>query len=430
MVDALKARAGVNLHVGYLVTHYPALSHVFIEREVREVRAAGVAVSTFAIRPTSPNDLLGEANQEAARTTICLFDLSKAVWFRSALRNLIRNPRALFAALGASLSMARTARDVVWQSFYFLEAVVLFEQARKQGVNHLHVHHANNVAEVARLACILSSQEAVPWKWSLAMHGSAEFWNVERFRLREKVEAASMVACISDFTRSQLMALVPRKHWEKLHIVHMGVDMGAYPALADTRSARPADPTRVLFVGRLLEAKGLSLLLEAVGDLVRQGFAFELRVVGDGPYREPLRELIRARRLDDVVVLRGPVGQDKILEEYEWADVFCLPSFIEGIPVVLMEALATELPVVTTQITGISELVEDGRVGGLLIRPGRTDLLSDALRRLSVDKDWAIALGRAGRVRVSKEFNSAVEARKLALLLEAAGKTRGKVASR
>ena len=408
-------------HVGYFTTHYPALSHVFIEREVRGVRSAGIRVSTFSIRPSGPRDILGPANEAAHAETTCLFNLDRSAWIATHARFVLRHPRTFLATLLEALSVGKSLRDKVWQLIYVAEAMMLFDRAHARGVRHLHAHHANNVAEVARLACRLSSVLREPWSWSFTMHGSAEFWNVERFQLVRKVQHAQFIACISDFTRSQLMALTPERDWPKLHVVHMGVDMTQYPAyggLRERRLATAPGPLRVLFVGRLIEAKGVSLMIHALATVRDAGRSVEAHIVGDGPFRAQLERLVRQRELDRDVTFVGPLGQESLLSEYEWADVFCLPSFIEGLPVVLMEALATELPVVTTRIAGVSELVDDRVVGGILVRPGRSDELASAFTDLIRDRNWAATLGRAGRERVHNEFDSHVEAAKLAGLLE------------
>ena len=406
------------LRVAYLTSHYPALSHVFIEREVQGMRAAGVEVITFSVRPTSAQDLLSEGHRRAAASTSCLFELPKVLWLQAHASCLIRDPAAYLSALVSAMRTGTGVRSRSLQYVYFLEAVVFAVSARRRGATHIHVHHANNVAEVARLACILARSEARPWTWSLAMHGSAEFWNVERFQLAAKVIASDLVACISDYTRSQLMALVPAEHWTKLHVIHMGVDPTRYPALGDERRLRPeGTPLRILFVGRIIEAKGLSLLVEAIARLHAAGEPVELRIVGAGPFQVQLEGDVVRRGLAAVVDFRGPLGQDDVLQEYAWADLFCLPSFVEGVPVVLMEAMATELPVVSTHVNGIPELVTSGSVGGILVRPGRVDHLADAFRAIGRDRELALAMGRAGRALVLEEYNSAIEASRLSVLI-------------
>lgn len=196
----------------------------------------------------------------------------------------------------------------------------------------------------------------------------------------------------------------------------MGVDTVRFRP-ASTRVDRDvAAPLRVLTVGRLVPVKGMPLLVDAVAALVHRGFPVALTVVGAGPLLEPLREDVRARGLDDVVRLLGPVSQDELPALYREADVFCLPSFNEGIPVVLMEAMATGLPVVTTAITGIPELVVHHRTG-LLVTPGRADLLAAALAELARDPALSRRLGEQARVAVLRDHDSDTNAQELLDLL-------------
>jgi glycosyltransferase involved in cell wall biosynthesis len=245
--------------------------------------------------------------------------------------------------------------------------------------------------------------DAGPWSFSMTVHGSKEFFDVARQGLARKVGAARFVVCISDFTRSQLMALVDDTHWPRLRVVHCGIDPEHF---APPEEGRPGDgPLRILTVGRLDNMKGVAILVDAIGELRRRGIAVALTVVGDGPQREHLQRLAERNAVGEAVTWAGAVGQDAIRAHYHAADVFCLPSFAEGIPVVLMEAMSTGLPVVANGITGIPELVEH-EVSGLLVRPGRTDLLVGALERLAADGDLRARMGEAGREKVRSEFAS------------------------
>lgn len=196
------------------------------------------------------------------------------------------------------------------------------------------------------------------------------------------------------------MALVDEEHWSKLHVVHCGVDIEDF--VAPERTGRDGSP-RVLFVGRLVHLKGPTLLVEPVADLKRRGLVVEATLVGEGPKRSSLEALIEALGVADQVTLAGSVGQDTIRSFYAESDLFCLPSFGEGVPIVLMEAMAMGLPVVTTRITGVPELVEEGR-SGLLVTAGRRDELADALEALARDPERRSVMGRAGRAKVASEF--------------------------
>ncbi|WP_345710882.1 glycosyltransferase, partial [Kineococcus glutinatus] len=326
------------------------------------------------------------------------------------------------AGLGLAARSGRTARSRTWQSFYLAEALVLLEELRRRGIRHLHVHFANGSADVARLVVAMGRALDGPqagWRWTLSMHGPTEFEAVTAHDLPAKVRSAAAVACISDFCRAQLMRHSEPSSWPKLHLVRMGVDAARFTDASAERAQRPTGPLRVLFVGRLVPEKGPALLLDAVAELRRRrgAAAVELRVVGGGPLEDGLRRQVRAGGLGNAVSLLGPLANEELPPQYRWADVFCLPSFAEGVPVVLMEAMATGLPVVTTAIAGVPELVRDGE-NGLLVPPGRVDALVDALLALADDPRTRHRLGAAGRGRVVGEFDPALNADRLVAALQ------------
>jgi glycosyltransferase involved in cell wall biosynthesis len=198
------------------------------------------------------------------------------------------------------------------------------------------------------------------------------------------------------------MSLVGTDHWDKLRVIHCGVDLSEFGA-AERDGSRAAP--EILTVGRVVPVKGQALLIEALADLAARGVQATLTIVGDGPQLEDLRALADRLGVADEVSFEGAVAQDAVRAYYERADVFALPSFAEGLPVVLIEAMATGLPVVASRITGIPELVEDG-VSGRLVVPGRRDQLTDSLAAIVGEThDRRRAMGRAGRDRVAAEFD-------------------------
>jgi glycosyltransferase involved in cell wall biosynthesis len=242
------------------------------------------------------------------------------------------------------------------------------------------------------------------------MHGPTEFDEVERFRLREKVAGASFVACISDYARAQLMRVSDPSDWDRLEIVHCGVDTARW---MPDESAPDGTGLRLLTVARLAPDKGVRILLEAVARVAADGLDVSLEIVGDGPDREALEAHAAALGLGDRVRFAGAVGRDTIQERYRAADAFCLSSFAEGVPVVLMEAMALERPVVAPRVMGIPELVEDG-VSGLLVPPGNVDALAAVIQRLvEAGPAGRAEFGAAGRKRVSERYELAESARQL-----------------
>ncbi|WP_432558155.1 glycosyltransferase family 4 protein [Granulicoccus sp. GXG6511] len=380
------------------------MSHIFIEREIIGLRALGQEVVTFSAR-RPPENLPSELMRSEAASTIAI-QADKGQVLRDNLNTLLKSPAGYLSSLRrASSTGERRVRSRVWQVFYLAEAARVYQEMREQGIRHLHAHFANNGADIARLVVELGRTIDGPdagWSWSFTMHGSNEFEAVERYDLAAKVAAADGVACISDFTRSQLMRFTDPEEWGKLALVRMSVDTQRFSPPAADRS--PTDPLRVLQVGRLVPEKGTPILIDALAALAREGIEVEARLVGDGPLRDSLAARVAAAGLSDQVEFVGVVGQDHILEHYHWANVFCLPSFQEGLPVVLMEAMATGLPVVTTRIAGIGELVVDGD-NGRLLTPGRVDLVLDALRELATEPSLRVRMGDRGRATVASEFS-------------------------
>lgn len=401
------------MKLAYLVSRYPLLSHTFIMREVAAVRRAGVDVQTFTVRRPAAENLLTDADREADATTYPIVPPPLGALVAAHARALVRHPARYSATLRLAVELrGRGARAALWQLFYFGEAAVLWDECRRRGITHVHAHHANVASDVALLAAQLGGPS---WSWSFTMHGSTEFFDVREHRLPQKVERALFVVCVSDHGRSQLMSLVGTEHWDKLHVVHCGVDLSAFPAAE--RDENRAVP-EILTVGRVVPVKGQALLVEALAELKGRGVEATLTVVGDGPQLPDLRRLAASLGIADRVTFAGAVGQDAVRGYYESADVFALPSFAEGLPVVLIEAMATGLPVVASRITGIPELVEEG-VSGRLVVPGRGDQLADALAEVvSEPSERRRAMGDAGRERVAAEFDVNDTARALRALFE------------
>ena len=405
------------MRIAVICSRYPAVSHTFIQREVRALRAAGMEVDTFAIRRTRREEVLSDADRGEWKATYSILPPGAGDLFRAHAGALWRHPRAWLATLGRALSLTPgTPRGTLWQLFYFVEAVALWDQLRRRGIRHVHAHFADVASDVSMLATFLGNRaDGGGGSWSLAFHGLAQLYGVREHRLPAKIDDAAFVVCVSDYLRSQLMMFVDRRQWAKLHVVRTAVDPGFY----EPNGRPPGGPPRVLTVARLVQGKGVDVLLDALALLGSRGLRPEARLVGDGPERDRVASRAQELGLGERLALVGPLGQDEIREHYAVADVFCLPSFSEGVPVVLMEAMAMELPVVATRITGVPELVEEGR-SGLLVPPGRADALADALERvLRAPAESRRAMGAAGRERVVAEFTPDRSAARLRELFEA-----------
>ena len=269
---------------------------------------------------------------------------------------------------------------------------------------HVHVHFANPAATVAMIAAAHGSVH-----YSLSVHGPDVFYNVNPMLLAEKVKRARAVRCISYYCRSQLMRLVSHDLWTKFHIVRCGIDPDRFAPRPDPEN----EISEILCLGRLVPAKGQHILLEACGALGQRKVPFHLTFVGGGQDRDSLEALAHRLEIADRVEFTGPVGQDAVHEYYDRADLFVLASFAEGVPVVLMEAMAKEVVAVSTRITGIPELIEDG-VDGVLVAPSHAEGLADKLQELIENPDLRRRLGAKGRAKVMERYDLGRNCRKMA----------------
>lgn len=384
--------------IAYLTTHYPAVSHSFIQREVLALRRRGVTVDTYAIREAGPENQLTDADREAARTTFAALPISPFALGGCHLRALARAPRAYARTLVTALRMPGGG---LRRLFYFAEAVPIWLQARGRAARHVHAHFTSPSADVALLVAELGDADG-PWRFSFTAHGT-DITTDDRARLAAKVRRADQVICVSDVGRAQLMAMVEEEHWERIAVVRCGLDPARFEP-DDAPAAAEDGPLRVLCVGRLAAEKGQGVLIDALRGCRDAGLDVRATLVGAGPRLEALRDRAAALGVDDRIAFPGAVGQDRLRDVYAAADVFCLPSFGEGVPVVLMEAMAMRLPVVASAVGGIPELVEHG-VSGLLVAPARADRIVEALEALAGDPGLRDRLGEAGRARVEAEFH-------------------------
>ncbi len=384
--------------LAYLVSQYPKLSEAFIIREIRGLRALGLRIEVASVNAPDRGGagLTGEEAEEAARTYYV-----KRHGPRGALAAHLA---ALWCRPGAYL---RGWRDVLrhggldaaalfYHLMYFTEALMVGRWMQRHGLRHVHAHFGMQASTVG-----LYVKRVFGVGLSLTVHGPDVFYEVRRHLLADKVRGADFIVTISHYARSQLMRLAPWRYWQRLVVCRLGVDPERFAPRP--HRDRP-DPFEILCVGRLTPAKGQHLLVAAVHRLVTEGRRVHLRLVGDGEDRASLERQVAELGLAEAVTFEGGVNQDRIRDLYAQADAFAIASFAEGIPVVLMEAMAMEIPCVTTWITGIPELIRDGREG-LLVAPSSVSALAAALARLQDDPALRRRLGAAGRQRVLADYH-------------------------
>ena len=398
--DAGSARAGAAARrIGYLVSRYPAVSHTFILREVRQLRAAGFDIHCASVNdPDRARSDMSAEEVEEVGATYYLKAHGVLGALAAHLRGLLQPARYLRGLAYALKFGGWNLQRCVYGFFYFTEALMLARWMAARGLEHLHVHFATAAANIA-----LSLKQIAPIGLSMTIHGPDEFYDVAGQKLLQKVEAADFLVCIGRYARSQMMKLAPTAQWNKFEICPLGVDVAHYEAKpAERRDA----PFTLLCVGRLTPAKGQHILLQACAALRDWGRDFRLVIVGSGPDEAALKAMVARLQLERQVHFTGALNQDEVRTWYRQSDVFALPSFAEGIPVVLMEAMASGLPCVTTRITGIPELIRDG-IDGFLVTPSDVEELADTLAMLMDDPELRGELGRAGCARVAEHYDLA-----------------------
>jgi colanic acid/amylovoran biosynthesis glycosyltransferase len=392
-----------NPRVAYLLSRYPAVSHTFFLKEVLGLRERGLDVRVASINsPDRARRDLPDVEAAEADRTYYVKSLGAVKVAVQLLAIALRNPGVTLRGLGAALHLGGwDIKARAYALFYLAEALLVGQWMRRQALNHLHVHFGGPVATVGMIT-------AQAWKvpWSVTLHGPDEFFDQEAFYLRQKIESANFVVCISDFCRSQVLRVAPNLSDSRLEVVRLGVDCVAIQPAAQFQGSKSVATPRLVCTGRMVSAKGHRILLEALVPVIADGIDLTCTLIGDGPERYALEALSARLGISGQVHFLGAQAHSATLAEVAKADVFVLASFAEGLPVALMEAMALGVPCVSTTIAAIPELIEDGE-NGLLVSASNVLALSGALRRLAEDMDLRRKLGQRARVTVEAHYNLA-----------------------
>jgi glycosyltransferase involved in cell wall biosynthesis len=398
------------LTCAYLVNHYPKVSHSFIRREILALQRQGWTVRRLALRgwegpAVDPQDL-AEIGETAYALEGGLLPLILA-----AVSMAITSPQRFARALWQALAMGmRAERPLPYHLVYLMEASWFARHCLKGGVRHIHAHFGTNSAEIAALVHALTG---IPF--SFTVHGPEEFDKPEFLAMTRKIEASAFTVAISSFGRSQLYRWVKQGHWPKIQVVHCGLDPDFH---AVPVTGVPPVATLVC-VGRLCEQKGQLLLVHALGILQKRGVSVQLVLAGDGEMRADIEAEVQRLGLGLSVRITGWISGQQVREEIQAARAMVLPSFAEGLPVVIMEAMALQRPVLTTYVAGIPELVLHKQTGWLF-PAGDVSALADAMQAcLETGAEALDAMGRLARTRVLERHDADVEAAKLGKLMRA-----------
>ena len=392
------------MKIAYLISCYPAVSHTFILREIAELGRCGIEVQTASINESNIQPLYGEEKREAERT-FYVKEAGIAKALLAVLKMVAFHPLRFFQTLFYAILLAKwDLKKQAKMLAYFAESALVGVWMERNSLTHLHIHFANAASTVGLLT---SKLIGVPF--SITVHGPDAFYDIEGLYLPEKVKAAKFVVTISSYGRSQICRLLPFPLWKKVKVCHLGVD----PEQFVPKKGGGNKTFEILCVGRLVPAKGQHVLLLALKRLLEERRGVLVRMVGTGPDHKSLVRNAEDMGLSDSIVFEGAAGQEQVRYFLDGADLFVLPSFAEGLPVVLMEAMAAGVPCVTTAITGIGELIRDG-VEGKLVFAADDRLLAEAIALMMDNPDMYDRLAKAGRQRVEEKFDLKKNVRRLA----------------
>jgi glycosyltransferase involved in cell wall biosynthesis len=387
---------------------YPSTGQTFIRNEIEAVEASNVSVSRYTLRRWN-QQLVDPADVAERQRTRAVLDVGAAGLLRAFVATAIIHPGAFLRALKLAFWFGlRSERGLFVNLVYLGEACILRKWFWQDSIEHVHTHFATDPTTVALFCSVLGGPP-----FSITVHGPEEFDKPLMLCLGAKIHHARFVIAISEFTRSQLYRWVDYRDWPKIHVIHVGVS----PMFLDHRLAPIPPVPRLVNIGRIVERKGQAILVHAAAQLRDRGFDFELVIVGDGTMRGQIERLIDQFALRGRVRITGYLSNWGVLQELLAARVLVLPSFAEGLPVVIMEAMAVGRPVISTYIAAHAELIEPG-VSGWLVPAGAVEPLVHALiEALTADPVRLEQMGRAGALRVARQHDVSVSSAKLIALI-------------
>jgi colanic acid/amylovoran biosynthesis glycosyltransferase len=391
------------MKLAYLINTYPRASHSFIRREVQALERQGWQITRFAMR-SDAGSLVDPADiAEDARTEHIL---KAGPWalLRTAAGWMLKRPLKSLRALRLAYQCGARANARALHMVYLAEAAYLAQRCYDLRLPHIHAHFGTNATTVAMLAQCMGGPS-----YSFTVHGPEEFDAPHALSLGEKAHRALFAVTISSFGRSQLCRWTPLEDWPRIHIVHCGIEPWRFPDPAPMPTGGPL----LVAIGRLVEQKGFALLIDAIAQLPDLP-ALHLTLVGDGP----LRAQLEAKAKGLPITFTGWQDESGVRATLAASHALILPSFAEGLPVVVMEGMAAGRPIIATSIAGIPELVTPDV--GWLVPAGDATALANAIRGLG-SRDIS-AMGHAARQRVFARHDIDREAEKLTTLFASKGR--------
>lgn len=395
------------MKIAYFINQYPKVSHSFIRREILALERLGHHVERVALRGWDA-ELVDTSDIKELEQTHFLLKNGLLGLFKASLFTFLNSPIKFLSTLAVAIRLGLHAdRSWPYHLIYLAEACAFLSRVRGKDVQHVHAHFGTNSAEVVMLLKLLGGPS-----YSFTVHGPEEFDKPEFIKLKDKVKNAAFVAAISSYTRSQLFRWVDYKDWHKINVVHCGLESSFY----DVKPEPIPEAPKLVCVGRICEQKGQLLIVNAVNLLVKKGIKIDLVLAGDGEMRGEIEKLIADYALQNHITITGWISSEQVREQILAARALVLPSFAEGLPVVIMEALALKRPVLTTYIAGIPELVRNGESGWLFPAGDIAELARVMEEFLATPLDKLNQMGEVGYQRVLQRHSIDIEAAKLELL--------------
>ncbi len=386
--------------IGHLDKMFPLLTATFVYREIQALQASGIHIQTFSIWKPKLDDLSNEA-KGFLNNTFYIFPIN---WLRFILIHItyfINRPRNYISILWKYVfEKQKTFKSILRMFFHFCEAVYLAKEIEDKNIKHLHSHFANNSTTIAMVISKL-----IGISFSFTAHANDIF--ADQILLKEKIKSAKFIITISNYNKTFLFNILPEhKILKKIHIVRCGIDTFRFSSSGFYNFKQK--PT-ILSIGRLVEKKGFPYLIKTCKILVDKNIDFQCIIVGDGPQKSYLKQLIKKNNLSKIVTLAGVIFQENIINYLTKTDIFVLPCIqgkdndMDGIPVALMEAMAMKIPTISTCISGIPELIKNMETG-LLVPPKNELALANGIKILTENIELRRKLGEAGRKCVIENY--------------------------
>ncbi len=384
--------------IAYVLSAFPSLSETFILQEILELERQGLQLCLFSLEKPSAGVVV-DAAQDLQASITYFRQSSLPILIGAAIRRFFKAPLRFLRTTLALLIHYRQ-RSVFRHILY---AAYLANQLKHEGITHVHAHYATAPTSIAQSTYLLAD---IPYSFTAHAY---DIYLSPKAVLAYKMQMARFVATCTQYNQQYLKGLVDQCLGEYIHCIYHGLNLPAFPSEIPNISTIQAPPL-ILTVSRLVEKKGLSYLLQACKTLKDEGYDFTCRIVGEGPLRQALEQEIRELKIGDRVELHGAETHERVVEMYQQATISTLPCIIDkngdrdGIPNVLVEALAIGIPVVSTPVSGVPELITS-EVNGLLVPPNDSEALASALARLLDDPSLRCRLAVAGRQTVVSNFD-------------------------